>query len=91
MSRTIAAQLREEWTRYTVLFLREQNTTDNGQVAFTRCFGAVENTIPIADGGPVGAIFCVDEDGAIPPPTTVTCAWLPTPSGIPMDRCGAFR
>ena len=65
------SQLRTALYRHAVLVFHDQDITDEQQVTFTWGFGTVENTIPsdpIGDGGPVGVISNVDENGDIIPP-----------------------
>ena len=65
------AQLRAALYDSSVLVFRDQNITDEQHVAFTRGFGPIELTLPndpIGDGGPVGVISNLDENGAVIPP-----------------------
>ena len=68
---SIFAQLRDALYRSSVLVFRGQDITDEQHVAFTGGFGPLEMTMPndpIGDGGPVGVISNLDEDGAVIPP-----------------------
>ncbi len=65
------AQLRAVLYKHSVLVFRDQDITDEQHVAVTEGFGALEMTMandPIGDGGPVGIISNVDENGAVIPP-----------------------
>ena len=65
------AQLRAVLYKHSVLVFRDQDITDEQHVAFTEGFGTLEMTMandPIGDGGPVGIISNVDENGAVIPP-----------------------
>ena len=68
---SIFAQLRSALYQNSVLVFRGQNINDEQHVAFTRGFGPIELTIPndpIGDGGPVGILSNLDENGAVIPP-----------------------
>jgi alpha-ketoglutarate-dependent 2,4-dichlorophenoxyacetate dioxygenase len=68
---SIFAQLRAALYDSSVLVFRGQDITDAQHVAFTRGFGPIELTIPndpIGDGGPVGILSNLDENGAVIPP-----------------------
>ena len=64
-------QLRAALCKYSVLVFHEQAITDEQHIAFSEGFGRLEMTMlndPIGDGGPIGIISNVDEQGEIIPP-----------------------
>ena len=64
-------QLRGALCEYAVLVFHDQDITDEQHVAFSEGFGTLEMTMPndpIGDGGPIGVISNLDENGDIIPP-----------------------
>ena len=64
-------KLRGALCEYAVLVFHEQDITDEQHVAFSEGFGPLEMTMandPIGDGGPIGVISNLDENGDIIPP-----------------------
>ena len=64
-------QLRRALCEYAVLVFHDQDITDEQHVAFSEGFGPLEMTMandPIGDGGPIGVISNLDENGEIIPP-----------------------
>ena len=64
-------QLRHALCEYAVLVFHDQDITDEQHVAFSEGFGPLEMTMPndpIGDGGPIGVISNLDENGEIIPP-----------------------
>ena len=64
-------QLRRALCKYGVLVFHDQKITDAQHVAFSEGFGPLEMTMasdPIGDGGPIGVISNLDENGDIIPP-----------------------
>ena len=64
-------QLRGALCEYAVLVFHDQEITDKQHVAFSEGFGTLEMTMPndpIGDGGPIGVISNLDENGDIIPP-----------------------
>ena len=64
-------QLRGALCEHAVLVFHNQDITDEQHVAFSEGFGPLEMTMPndpIGDGGPVGVISNLDENGDIIPP-----------------------
>ena len=64
-------QLRHALCEYAVLVFHNQDITDEQHVAFSEGFGPLEMTMPndpIGDGGPIGVISNLDENGDIIPP-----------------------
>lgn len=64
-------QLRLALCKYAVLVFRDQDITDEQHVRFSEGFGPLEMTMPndpIGDGGPIGVISNLDENGDIIPP-----------------------
>ena len=64
-------KLRGALCEYAVLVFHEQDITDEQHVAFSEGFGPLETTMandPIGDGGPIGVISNLDENGEIIPP-----------------------
>ena len=64
-------QLRGALCEYAVLVFHDQDITDEQHVAFSEGFGPLEMTMandPIGDGGPIGVISNLDENGEIIPP-----------------------
>ena len=64
-------QLRHALYEYGVLVFHDQDITDEQHVAFSEGFGPLEMTMtndPIGDGGPIGVISNLDENGEIIPP-----------------------
>ncbi len=64
-------QLRGALCEYAVLVFHNQDITDKQHVAFSEGFGPLEMTMandPIGDGGPIGVISNLDENGEIIPP-----------------------
>ncbi len=67
----ILEQLRGALYEYAVLVFHDQDITDGQHVAFSAGFGPLEMTMPndpIGDGGPIGVISNLDENGEIIPP-----------------------
>ena len=67
----ILADLRHALYKYSVLVFRDQDITDQQQVAFTKGFGPLQMTMasdPYGGGGPINLISNVDENGQIIPP-----------------------
>ena len=65
-----AMSLRAALYEHAVLLFRNQEITDEQQVAFSENFGPLEMTSPtdpIGDGGPVGVITNLDENGELIP------------------------
>ena len=63
--------VRSELCRRAVLVFRNQALTDAHQVTFTEALGPLEPTIPsdpIGDGGPIGVLTNIDNEGSIIPP-----------------------
>ena len=63
--------LREAFHRHSVLVFRGQEISDDQHVAFSEGFGPLEMTIPsdpVGDGGPIGVICNVDDNGEVIPP-----------------------
>ena len=64
-------QLRGALCEHAVLVFHDQDITDEQHVAFSEGFGPLEMTMPndpIGDGGPIGVISNLDENGEIIPP-----------------------
>ena len=64
-------KLRGALCEYAVLVFHEQDITDEQHVVFSEGFGPLEMTMandPIGDGGPIGVISNLDENGEIIPP-----------------------
>ena len=64
-------KLRGALCEYAVLVFHDQDITDEQHVAFSEGFGPLEMTMandPIGDGGPIGVISNLDENGEIIPP-----------------------
>ena len=64
-------RLRDALYNHAGLVFRDQDITDQQQIAFSEGFGRLEMTMvsdPIGDGGPIGIISNVDEHGEIIPP-----------------------
>ena len=64
-------KLRGALCEYAVLVFHEQAITDEQHVVFSEGFGSLEMTMandPIGDGGPIGVISNLDENGDIIPP-----------------------
>ena len=64
-------KLRGALCEYAVLVFHEQDITDEQHVVFSEGFGSLEMTMandPIGDGGPIGVISNLDENGDIIPP-----------------------
>ena len=64
-------QLRGALCEYAVLVFHDQGITDEQHVTFSEGFGPLEMTMPsdpIGDGGPIGIISNLDENGNIIPP-----------------------
>jgi alpha-ketoglutarate-dependent 2,4-dichlorophenoxyacetate dioxygenase len=64
-------KLRGALCEYAVLVFHDQDITDEQHVAFSEGFGPLEMTLPndpIGDGGPIGVISNLDENGDIIPP-----------------------
>ena len=64
-------KLRGALCEYAVLVFHDQDITDEQHVAFSAGFGPLEMTMandPIGDGGPIGVISNLDENGDIIPP-----------------------
>ncbi len=64
-------QLRNAFYKYSVLVFQDQDITDEQHVAFSKRFGQLEMTMvndPIGNGGPIGIISNLDENGEIIPP-----------------------
>ena len=64
-------QLRRALCEYAVLVFHDQDITDEQHVRFSEGFGPLEMTMPndpIGDGGPIGIISNLDENGEIIPP-----------------------
>ena len=64
-------QLRRALCEYAVLVFHDQDITEEQHVAFSEGFGPLEMTMPndpIGDGGPIGVISNLDENGEIIPP-----------------------
>ena len=64
-------QLRGALCEYAVLVFHDQDITDEQHVRFSEGFGPLEMTMPndpIGDGGPIGVISNLDENGEIIPP-----------------------
>ena len=64
-------QLRGALCEYGVLVFHNQEITDEQHVTFSEGFGLLEMTMPndpIGDGGPIGVISNLDENGDIIPP-----------------------
>ena len=64
-------KLRGALCEYAVLVFHEQDITDEQHVAFSEGFAPLEMTMandPIGDGGPIGVISNLDENGDIIPP-----------------------
>ena len=64
-------KLRGALCEYAVLVFHEQDITDEQHVVFSEGFGSLEMTMandPIGDGGPIGVISNLDENGEIIPP-----------------------
>ena len=64
-------QLRDALCEHAVLVFHDQEITDDQHVAFSAGFGPLEMTMPndpIGDGGPIGVISNLDENGDIIPP-----------------------
>ena len=64
-------QLRGALCEYAVLVFHDQEITDEQHVVFSEGFGPLEMTMPndpIGDGGPIGIISNLDENGEIIPP-----------------------
>ena len=64
-------QLRGTLCEYAVLVFHDQGITDEQHVTFSEGFGPLEMTMPsdpIGDGGPIGIISNLDENGNIIPP-----------------------
>ena len=65
-----AELVRDALYEHAVLLFRDQEITDDQHVAFSEIFGALEMTSPtdpIGDGGPVGVISNLDQNGDIIP------------------------
>ncbi len=65
------AHLRTTLAEHAVLVFRDQEITDEQHVAFTEGLGRIEMTMrndPIGDGGPVGVLTNLDENGDLIPP-----------------------
>lgn len=65
------AQLRRALCEYGVLVFHNQKITNEQHVRFSEGFGTLEMTMPndpIGDGGPIGVISNLDENGGIIPP-----------------------
>ena len=65
------AQLRIALAEHAVLVFHDQPITDEQHVAFTKGLGKLEMTMrndPIGDGGPVGVLTNLDENGELIPP-----------------------
>ena len=66
----IFEQLRNALYEHSVLVFHDQDITDEQQVAFSEGFGPLEMPMvndPIGDGGPIGIISNLDENGEILP------------------------
>ena len=64
-------KLRGALCEYAVLVFHDQDITDEQHVAFSEGFGPLEMTMandPIGNGGPIGVISNLDENGEIIPP-----------------------
>ena len=64
-------KLRGALCEYAVLVFHDQDITDEQHVVFSEGFGPLEMTMandPIGDGGPIGVISNLDENGDIIPP-----------------------
>ena len=64
-------KLRGALCEYAVLVFHKQDITDEQHVVFSEEFGSLEMTMandPIGDGGPIGVISNLDENGEIIPP-----------------------
>ena len=64
-------QLRGALCEYAVLVFHDQDITDEQHIRFSEGFGPLEMTMvndPIGDGGPIGVISNLDENGDIIPP-----------------------
>ena len=65
------AQLRIALAEHAVLVFHDQPITDEQHVAFTEGLGKLEMTMrndPIGDGGPIGVLTNLDENGELIPP-----------------------
>ena len=70
-------KLRGALCEYAVLVFHDQDITDEQHVVFSEGFGPLEMTMandPIGDGGPIGVISNLDENGEIIPPEDSTDA-----------------
>ena len=68
ISRETFVQLRITLAEHAVLVLHDQQITDEQHVAFTEGLGKIEMTMrndPIGDGGPVGVLTNLDENGKL--------------------------
>ena len=71
ISRETFAQLRTALAEHAVLVFHDQVIADEQHVAFTKGLGRIEMTMrndPIGDGGPVGVLTNLDENGDLIPP-----------------------
>ena len=71
ISKDTFAQLRTALAEHAVLVFHDQEISDEQQVAFTEGLGRIEMTMrsdPIGDGGPVGVLTNLDENGDLIPP-----------------------
>ena len=71
ISRETFAQLRTTLAEHAVLVFHDQEITDEQHVVFTEGLGKIEMTMrndPIGDGGPVGVLTNLDENGKLIPP-----------------------
>lgn len=71
ISKDTFAQLRTTLAEHAVLVFHDQEITDEQHVVFTEGLGKIEMTMrndPIGDGGAVGVLTNLDEDGEIIPP-----------------------
>jgi alpha-ketoglutarate-dependent 2,4-dichlorophenoxyacetate dioxygenase len=71
ISKVAFAQLRAALAEHAVLVFHDQEISDEQHVAFTEGLGRIEMTMrndPIGDGGPVGVLTNLDENGDLIPP-----------------------
>ncbi len=71
ISRETFAQLRTTLAEHAVLVFHDQEISDEQHVVFTEGLGKIEMTMrndPIGDGGPVGVLTNLDENGKLIPP-----------------------
>jgi alpha-ketoglutarate-dependent 2,4-dichlorophenoxyacetate dioxygenase len=71
ISQETFAQLRTTLAEHAVLIFHDQEITDEQHVTFTEGLGKIEMTMrndPIGDGGPVGVLTNLDENGELIPP-----------------------